>query len=297
MRFDSLFFLIQEAWLNIRRHGLMSLAALGTVTVALTVFGGCLWLGFRINEYIAAQPQKFNEIDLFLRVNVPRDKVIALQHQIEALPTVASVHLVTKEEAWALLEHEEPKLTQALPMNPLMDKLTVQARNSADVGRLAAFFRNKKHFPQLQQVNDANAEVQMLRGFGRMVRVLGGTAAIALFVATLFSVQNVIRLTVFARRREIRIMQLVGATASFIRFPLLLEGAFHGVLGGTIAASLLIFAARQVSSFVSSLHSPLVGDIPSQITPVEVIVGLICTGAFIGIIGSQLAIHRFLRQT
>ncbi|CEK15146.1 cell division protein [Chthonomonas calidirosea] len=297
MKLDSLFFLVQEAWLNIRRHGLMSLAALGTVTVALTVLGGCLWLGFRINEYIAAQPQKFNEIDLFLRVNVPRDKVIALQHQIETLPAVAAVHLVTKEEAWAMLEHEEPKLTQAMPMNPLMDKLTVQARDSADVGKLAAFFRNKKHFPQLQQVNDANTEVQMLRAFARMVRVLGGTAAIALFVATLFSVQNVIRLTVFARRREIRIMQLVGATASFIRFPLLLEGAVHGILGGAIASGLLLFAARQVSRFVSSLHSPLVGDIPSRITPFEVIAGLICVGAFIGITGSQLAIHRFLRQT
>lgn len=297
MSLNSLPFLLQEAWLNIRRHGLMSLAALGTITMALTVFGGCLWLGWRINEYVAYQPQKFNEVDVFLKVGLPRATTIELQKQIAAMPSVAVVHVVTKEQAWAALQREEVKLTAALPNNPLMDTLRVLVRSSTDVGRLAAQLRDKKRFPQVQQVNDANAEVQMLRNFARMVRVLGGAAALALFVATLFSVQNVIRLTVFARRREIRIMQLVGATSAFIRFPLFIEGAFHGILGGATASVVLILAAQQVSRFVSNLHSPLVGDVPSHVTPLEVALGLIVIGAFVGTTGSQLAIHRFLRQT
>ena len=133
-------------------------------------------------------------------------------------------------------------------------------------------------------------------GFARIVRVIGGSAALGLFAATLFIVQNTIRLTVFARRQEIRIMQLVGATPGFIRLPLLLEGVFHGVLGAVIAGGIVLFCGREVSRFVHTLNSPLVGDVPARLGPPEVIGGLIAIGAFVGLVGSYLSMRRFLRQ-
>jgi cell division transport system permease protein len=146
------------------------------------------------------------------------------------------------------------------------------------------------------RVNDANQEVRILLGFARVIKVLGTGIAIGLFIATLFIVQNTIRLTVYARRREIRIMQMVGATPGFIRLPLLLEGAFYGVTGAGIACGILAVCAQEIAHFVSELHSPLVGDVPSQLSTPDMLSGLIGLGALIGVFGSHLAMRRFLRQ-
>jgi cell division transport system permease protein len=293
---SSLGFLIYEAFLSIRRHGLMSLAALGTVTVALTVLGGSTWLAFRITEVAQEQPQKFNVIEVFLNDDVSGERTLALQRRVVAIAGVKSVHLVSRDEEWAMLRHREPSLTEAVPVNPLMDRLDVEAVNGSNVGSLAACFRDRQRFPEVQQVNDANQEVRVLLSFAHVLKVIGITLASGLFVGTLFIVQNTIRLTVVARRREIRIMQLVGATPGFIRLPFLIEGVFHGLVGGLLASAILMVCAHEISGFVSTLHSPLVGDVESRISASDVISGMIAIGVLTGLIGSTLSLRRFLHE-
>jgi cell division transport system permease protein len=296
VRLNSLIFLLHEGFLNIRRNGLMSLAALGTVTVALTVLGASLWTAYRIHEIAAEQPQTFNEIDVFLKKEIDRDQALDVQERIRRLPEVQRVHLVSRERAWAEMQNREPTLTQVMPDNPLSDKFEVGAKQAAEVDRLARILRDSAQFAEVDQVNDASQEVRTMLGFARIVKVMGGCAAIGLFIATLFIVQNTIRLTVFARRREIRIMQLVGATPGFIRFPLMFEGVFHGIVGAAIAGGLVLLGGREVSRFVAQLHSPLIGEIPSHIGPIDMVSGLIAIGAFIGLVGSHLSMRRFLKQ-
>jgi cell division transport system permease protein len=296
MKPSGLLFLFQEGFYNIRRNGLMSLATLGTVTVALTVLGAMLWTAHRINEYAALQPQKFNQIDLFLNVAAEREQAEALKEKVAAIPGVKTVRLIPKERAWAQMQTDEPQLTQAVEENPLPDKLEVEADKAGDAGNIARLLRDRKQFPLIAKVNDASEEVRTMLGMVRLLRVVGGFASVGLFVATLFLVQNTIRLTVFARRREIHIMQLVGATPGFIRFPMLLEGLFHGVVGACIAGSIVLLCGREVSRFVSSLRSPLLMDVPTLIGPKEVWVGMLLLGAFIGLAGSLLSMRRFLRQ-
>ncbi|HEV2471416.1 MAG TPA: permease-like cell division protein FtsX [Chthonomonadales bacterium] len=291
----SLPFLVAESLRNIKRNGLMSLAALGTITVALTVLGGSIWAANRIREIADRQPRAFNQIDLFLKVNTDRQGVANLGSQLRSVSGVAAVRLVSREQAWAQMQSQEPKLTAAIPDNPLPDKYEVTASDPALIKLLAQRFRDKSRFPQVAQVNDAGEEVRTMLGFSRVIRVLGVAAALGLFVATLFIVHNTIRLTVFARRREIRIMQLVGATPGFIRFPLLLEGVIYGITGAVAAAGIVIFCGWQVSQFVSQLRSPLVGSAPSLIGPREVVCGLLLLGGVIGLFGGHLAIRRFLR--
>lgn len=296
MRLSSLFFLMQEGFQNIRRNGLMSLAALGTVTVALTVLGGSLWTAYRVNEIAAQQPQKLNEVDVFLAAEVDRPTALAVQEKIRQQSNVRTVRLVTREEAWA-----EVQSGQALPddvklENPLPDAFRIEV---ADVSRMEALtqsLRDAALFPEINQVNASNEEMRMMLGFARVVKIIGGVVSIGLFIATLFIVHNTIRLTVFARRREIRIMQLVGATPGFIRAPLLLEGLFHGMVGACIAGGILILCAREVSRFVSQLRSPLINEVPSHLGPLDAVGGLIALGALIGLVGSHLAMRRFLKQ-
>ncbi len=293
---NSLLFLLSEAWHNIRRNGLMTLAALGTVTVALTVLGATLWTAYRINEYARQQPQKFNQIAVFLSPDAEREQTELLKTRLESLPDVERVHLVTKETAWRQLQRDESVLTEALDGNPLPDKLEVDVRDAGQVGTLAKILRNPTLYLEIDKVVDSSEAVKTLLGFARLVKVIGGGAAIGLFIATLFIVHNTIRLTVFARRRELRIMQLVGATPNFNRLPLLLEGLFHGVVGGMIAAGILVVSGREVSRFVGGLQSPLIGDIPAYFAPYQVALIVILLGAVISLFGSSLAIRRFLKQ-
>ena len=296
MSFGSLLFLIQEAFYNIRRNGLMSLAALGTVTVALTVLGASLWTAYRINEIAQDEPKTFNEVDVFLSRQATRPETLDVIERVKKLPNVGAIRLVTREAAWAGMQSREPKLTLAMDTNPLPDKLEIEAVDPGKMDRMVRQLHEKTRFPEVADVTAASQEVNMLLGFARLVKVVGVAAALSLFVATLFIVQNTIRLTVFARRREIKIMQLVGATPGFIRFPLLLEGVFHGVVGAMIAGGVVLLCGHEVARFVHELNTPLVGDVPSRLGPVELISGLIAIGALVGLVGSHFAMRRFLKQ-
>ena len=296
MSFGSLLFLIHEAFLNIRRNGLMSLAALGTVTIALTVLGASLWTAYRINEIAQDEPKTFNEVDVFLFAATTRDQTNDVMARLQKRPNVGHIRLVPKETAWAEMQSREPKLTDAVENNPLPDKLEVEAVDPGQIDRMVRTFGNRTDFPEVENVTAASDEVKILLGAARLVKAIGLTAALCLFVATLFIVNNTIRLTVFARRREIKIMQLVGATPGFIRFPLLLEGVFHGVVGAMIAGGLVLYGGYAVARYVHELKTPLLGDVPSRLGPVELVGGLVAIGALIGLVGSHFAMRRFLKQ-
>ncbi len=293
--FSSAAFILHEAWLNMRRHFWMTLAALTTITVALTVLGASVWTAWRVHEVAAQEPQKFNTIDVFLHPAGTRQATLQTEAAIQKMPQVKQVRLVTKEQAWAMLTRREPSLTHALSVNPLMDRLEVQAKQSGQIAQISGMLRSKTLFPDVMQVNDANYEVRVLLGFAHVVRTIGIFLTLSLFAATLFIVFNTIRLTVYSRRREIRIMNLVGATPAFIRLPMVLEGLFHGLAGSLLASLLVIAGASQVSRFFQSLHSPLIGDAPASFTAATLTLLLMAVGALIGAVGSALAIHRYVR--
>ena len=295
MKINSLGFLLHEGWLNIRRHLWMSVAALATVAVTLMVLGGTTWTAYRIHEIVAQEPEQFNVIDVFMKPGATRADTLAAKAGISANPLVRSVTLTTKEQAWADLGNTEPTLTRSLQANPLMDRLQVEARSSDKVAELAHWLRTQKQYPQIMHVNDAEYEVRVLMGFAAIVRNIGMFIALALAAATLLIVYNTIRLTVYSRRREIQIMKLVGATSWFIRCPLIFEGLFHGICGSIVASVALVVAAAQVSRFTATLHSPLIGQAPALVGPLQVFGFLGLTGALVGLAGSILAIHRFVR--
>src|SRR5207248_7909378 len=123
----------------------------------------------------------------------------------------------------------------------------------------------------------------------RLIRNVGGAAAILLFLATALVIQNTIRLTVFARRKEIHVMQLVGATRGFIRLPMVLEGVFYGVVGALVASGFVLLTAQQTSRYAEQFHSPIMQSMPEAVGPGMVIGSLVAMGALVGWFGSALS--------
>ena len=301
MRFSTLAFQFEEAGKNIRRNGLMSLAALSIVLLAMTVLGGGLYGIYRLHQFARSQPQQL-EMAVFLENATEKDRAEEVRRQIAVMPGVEYAHLYSKEQAWAEYAGEgagadQKALQEAMGgQNPLEDRIDLKLKDARDTGWIAGALRSKGQFPDIHAVRDAHEVVDKLLGFERLVRNIGGAAAMVLFLVTAVVIQNTIRLTVFARRKEIRIMQLVGATSGFIRMPMILEGIFYGVVGTATAAGLVLLTASQISAYAGSLVSPLTQNLPQAIAPIIFLGMLTALGAAVGWMGSMLSLRRFLKR-
>src|SRR5688572_854048 len=130
MIFRSLWFLIREAFTDIWRHQLMTLAAITTVAASLSVLGGFLLVGWQLHRAAESLPRQI-EMHVFTKVKTPRERVLHLQNEILRMPGVRTVKLVTREQAWKeyIQDYPEKEDLEGIRDNPLPDKLEIQTRN------------------------------------------------------------------------------------------------------------------------------------------------------------------------
>jgi len=218
---------------------------------------------------------------------------------VQSMPGVVTVTPLSKETAWADLTREMgiPDVTIAtkqLNGNPLVDELKVKARTPQDVPLLAQQLQQLQGVDEVQYVDEA---VQRIAQLNRGVSWVSLTITTLLTLTAIAVITTTIRLIVLARRKEIEIMQLVGATAAWIYLPFVFQGVTFGVVGATIAWLLINSANRFLSSIVA--HQPefvkfLANGL--QLSSSEAIllpVMLLSFGASVGVMGSLFAVRRF----
>jgi cell division transport system permease protein len=289
-------YLLQETVKGLRRGSWMNWAAVSTVTVLLFLLGLSLQTNWQVNGLLNQAGSQL-EISVYLKPNIAGN---TLQQQLRQFPNVTSVSLVPRDEAWKQLISELGATdlqgaTDALGLNPLVDELKIQSKGVSEMPKLAQMLTN---FPEVDHVSYLNEVMQNLvqlnRGLGQM-----GWAVIGLLTLTALAVINTtIRLIVIARHQEIEVMQLVGATTAWIYLPFLLQGVFFGLIGGSAAIGLMAGAKqfmqqllRQQPEFLQTLAQDL------QLSPIQSItlpLTLLIFGSFIGLMGSFLAVRRFI---
>jgi cell division transport system permease protein len=289
-------YLLQETVKGLRRGSWMNWAAVSTVTVLLFLLGLSLQTNWQVNGLLNQAGSQL-EISVYLKPNIAGN---TLQQQLRQFPNVTSVSLVPRDEAWKQLISELGATdlqgaTDALGLNPLVDELKIQSKDVSEMPKLAQMLTN---FPEVDHVSYLNEVMQNLvqlnRGLGQM-----GWAVIGLLTLTALAVINTtIRLIVIARHQEIEVMQLVGATTAWIYLPFLLQGVFFGLIGGSAAIGLMAGAKqfmqqllRQQPEFLQTLAQDL------QLSPIQSItlpLTLLIFGSFIGLMGSFLAVRRFI---
>jgi cell division transport system permease protein len=233
------------------------------------------------------------EVSAYLRTDATPAQVTAIAHFLAEDPRVASARFVPKKQGLAELRERTKGTidTALLTENPLPDKFRIKTRAPDEVPAVAASVRR---LSGVDNVVYGQKIVARLLQLGAVLRRIG-IAVIAIFFAVAgIIIANTIRLTVFARRREIAIMQLVGATGTYIRLPFICEGLLDGIVGGLIAVALLA-AAR------AALWPRLLEALPwaqLTVTPVDapLLAGeLVAVGAAIGIVASWISVGRHLR--
>jgi cell division transport system permease protein len=287
----SLLFILQESWLNLRRQGLPVLACVTTSAASLTIFAAFGLLAWHVHGIAQSLPKQF-EIHAFLDVKAPRERALELQKQLQATSGVAQVRLVPREAAWPAFKksYPAPDDLEGLTENPLPDKLEIVTATPEETERIADSIRGMQGVARVQ---DGRSELRQVLAIASVVRIIGIGIGILLALGTAAIVSNAIRITLFARRREIRVMQLVGATNGFIRLPFLLEGVIEGALGGGLAAAAIVAAAHYLNANVLPSLA-FVNEIRFSLDAPVVCGALVAGGAVMGLMGSVFSLRRFL---
>ncbi|MCL6639510.1 MAG: permease-like cell division protein FtsX [Firmicutes bacterium] len=294
MRLNTIRYYFREAFYSIFRNNWISIASVGVVAVSLLILGGSLLLVLNAN-HLARGLESSVEITLFLRDKTSRDQVTILKQRLLAMDGVASAEFIPKEQALEEMKRnlgEKRDILAGLEeKNPLPDAFRVKARQVEQVSLLAGRFEG---WPEVDQVRYGQGVVEKLMALSRWVRTAGLVTMLLLGAAAIFLIATTIRLSVFARRREIEIMKFLGATNWFVRFPFLLEGVILGLCGSLLAVAALYFG---YGSLVGNLQLslPFMELITDRGLILPVLEALLGLGLLIGAMGSIISMRRFLK--
>jgi len=294
-------FFFNEAVNSLIRNWVMSMAAIVTVLVSMLVLGMGMIMYFNFEHAISDLRNKL-EVEVFIKNTASPDQINGLGDEIRAMSEVKEVNFVSKEEALnrlreSLKGHED--VLDALSGNPLPPSYEITLKDPNQINEVATRFFDNPIVDNTPGTHDG-----VKTGGETSDRVLKVTtyflivavAFVALFtVASVLLISNTTRLSIFARRREVEIMRLVGATNWFIRWPFIMEGVFTGMVGAAAAAILVMFINRFfiVEGVLNKL--PFL-PLNSEAVPMFwLVLLLIIGGTLVGSVGSGLALRRFLK--
>ena len=285
-------FFLGEVLTNLTRNAAMQFTAIGTVAVAIAMLGAFLFVQ-RTAAIVGGQTLQQIEVSAFLKEGLDRKASSAIVANVGALPGVARVTYVSKAQGLKELRdklHGEVDMS-LLTTNPLPDALRIRAKHVSDVPMVADVV---KAMPGVAEVHYGAETVQKLLRLLEIVQRIGLAVIVLLVIASFLIVSNTIRLTVYARRREISIMLLVGATNNYIRMPFIAEGVVAGFFGAVVAVALLLVAEHQVLPMLAQAI-PFI-PFPSQLPDlIPLALQLLGVGALVGAIASWISVGRYLR--
>ncbi len=294
MRIRTFGYFFKESFKSLKRNGLMSLASISTVTLSLFILGIFLCGVINMNR-MAANLESQVEISIYLKDGLSTAQIMEVGSKLKALPNVKTLEFVNKTEAMDRFKErlgDQKTLVEALDGgNPLPNSYVLTFTNPEDVKKTAELVST---YPQVESANYGKEVVEDLFKMAQVIRIGGIVLILFLAGATLFIISNTIRLTVFARRKEIAIMKYVGATNSFIRWPFLMEGVMIGVIGSAIAT----LCVWQFYHFV-------VVEVTNSLTfmPIEplfpflyILTGILfVVGIFVGAMGSTISLRQYMK--
>lgn len=285
-------YFLSETFINLRRNLLMTLAAITTVSVSLFLLGGVMVIGEIVNRAVSRWEGKV-ELSVFLREEITPDQTKRLSEMISKMPETQHVFYETKEEAFKEYKRmfaDQPALTENVTADALPASFRIKLR---DPNAAEAVQRTLGGQPGVDQVQFGGDAVKKLLRVTKLFRTVSlATTAILLMAATML-IANTIRLAIYARRKEVGIMKLVGATNWFIRVPFIFEGIAESLLGAALATG-VIYAGKTL--ILDQLQHEIV-FLPVTVGPfviLRIFISLLAVGIVIGAIGSSLALRRFL---
>ena len=286
-------FSMRRAWQGFWRNAVMSLAATATMVLMLLLLAGFWIIQTGLLAGLQFTEQKV-EVVAYLQTNATDNQVDVLKADLAAMPEVASVSYISRDEALAnfrvqMQAQGREDLTRYLDANPLYASLNVKL---VDPSRIRVVNDALRADPSVRNVINTEDLVQRVLTVTGILRTAGTVVLVIVAVIALFIIINTIRLAVLARAEEIEVMRLVGASDAFIRWPFVFEGAFVGLLGSLATLAILAGVADPLSAFMADFFRVL----PLQFGSLtrDVVTLVVGAGVGLGILGSWLSVRTYL---
>lgn len=287
-RFEYFF---RETTSGLRRNGLVAFAAISTTFIALLLFGLALLISRQVSLMIE-QTTGNVEVAVYLTDPVNPDTVRSLTETLNELPVVKDVFFETKEmacERFKILFRDQPALVNNVDCDALPASLRVSLEDPEQYAQVQAVLQGQ---PGIDQIVDQSAFLDRLFSITRVFRVGVLLVAFVMLISAAILIANTVRMGLFARRKEIGIMKLVGATNWRIRIPFLIEGVFESLIG---AAAAIMFLFGLKVAFINPLYDQI------QFVPwiinrdvIAVIPWLLIAGVMVALIAGLVGMRRFL---
>lgn len=292
--FSSLSYFCAETFRSLRRNRFMAVASVLTVTLSMFILGLFLCVILNIN-HMAAYLESQVEMSVYLKDGLTTQQVMTVGSRIKALPGLSEIKFINKDQAMEEFKTQmgdQKGLLDAVNGNPLPASYQLsfstpdQLKDAAD---------KVSTYKEVDTVQYGQNIIEQLYKVARIIRVGGIVIILFLAGAELFIISNTIRLTVFARRREIQIMKYVGATNGFIRWPFLFEGMVIGAIGSGIASIILWQGYKLVLQEVANaglVFIPMISVWPFVLYLTGM---LLAAGICIGAIGSCISLRKYMK--
>jgi cell division transport system permease protein len=282
--------IVGEAWRSITASMSTTVAATMTVLVAMLVLGTTIGLGTWVLSYSDHIKQQLLVKVYFTNDRTPKQiNAIGRRFDPKANPLVKELKFVPKAEALRIMKKRLPELNKDLPYNPYPDAYEIRPVKGDYISQIRDQLRPTP--PGIDRINDGGTTSRKVLKVGGIISIVCLIGVVLLLIASTLLIANTIRLSIFARRREIEVMKLVGATNWFVRGPFMVEGMLCGLAGSIAAVILLVAGKAIVLPSIGIGHSK---DAHAMAFELNALI-LIGIGLALGLSGTGLTLRRFLR--
>jgi cell division transport system permease protein len=281
-------FFLREALRAMRRSAAPSFAALITVLVTMLVLGVFIPI-VQAADSTANSVRNRVQVEVYMKTTATAADETRVRNELSALPHVKRVEFVSKQQAYAQQSKQDPAAYALLSDNPGNVLIVRNEVQPPLVGGGGA----KLIDGAIQNVSNHVTDTKKLLGATNLVTWIGLVLGILLVLASVLLIGNTIRLSLFARRREVEVMKLVGATDWFIRWPFVIEGVLVGAAGAVLA--LVVLGITKVALLDPLANNWTLIAAPRTIPFVSLVAVLLVAGIGVSALGSGLSLRRFLR--
>jgi cell division transport system permease protein len=288
----SVGYVTRETATNLWRNRLMALAAVMTVAVSLSLVGTALLMRQAVNHELA-QLQENVQFQVFLNPNVTPQQITSVGNTLHQTPQVRQYTYYDHQQSYQFFKqlfHNDPLIWSSLTPAQTPPVYRCTLTNPAAAATVAGIFQG---MPGIFQVKYPSQAAHTLTSVSNVIQIVLLVVALVLLVSALVLILNAIRMAIFARRREVGVMRLVGATSWFIRLPFMVEGLVQGLVGALIAVGIVLLGDFGIQTLIHHFREFSSAVVPGdEVVVTEIIV--VVSGMLIGAIGSAVAVRRFL---
>lgn len=298
MRSKKIKYVFKQGFQSLWRNKLMGLASIGSVMAVLIILGYILLIVLNINNITMLAKEEFDQIIVYLDEKTTEEDIHNMGEEFKKIDGVLAVAFKSKDAALEELKKdwgEEAIFLSDLRRNPLPNSYIIQVK---DIKYSEYVISKLKDFDRIEEIKNYHEAIESLMPVSELIKKIGMVVTFVLILISIFIISNTIKITVVFRRKEIELMQYIGATNGYVRGPFLIEGIILGVLGSVVAIGIIAFSYNSFIDYMTNYFALFAGfsnyivDLKLIIKDISIIFVTIGTG--IGVLGSLISVKKFL---